>query len=287
MASASSPGAGLKATARGTESSATRLTGSAASAYNPCAFSFLRREAVKPTLSTWPWLLLAATVLFASDPVRAEVQDKTTSVSGVTVHYQVVLPNGYDPSKTYPAVLAFAGGPQTMETVEGTVERNWREQAERLGYIIIVPEAPEGELFFEAGARIFPAFIVKLLADYKVLDGKFHMAGVSNGGLSAFHIATLYPQYFWSVTGLPGYLLDTSPARVHTLAKMCINMYAGEMDTDWLGHERKQAAQFRALGYSVEFSEEKGQGHVMRTLEGDGAARLFRQFEQARHGCGK
>ena len=243
---------------------------------------------MKPTRSTWPWLLSSAVaVLFAGHSLGAEVQDKTKSVAGTAVHYQVVLPSGYDPAKTYPAVLAFPGGSQTMDSVEGTVERNWREQAERLGYIIIVPAAPDGELFFEAGAKIFPEFLAELLADYKVLDGKFHMAGVSNGGLSAFHIATLYPQYFWSVTGLPGYLLDTSPARLHTLAKMCISMFAGEMDTDWLAHEKRQAAQFRALGYSVEFSEEKGQGHVMRTLEGDGAARLFRQFEQARRGCGK
>jgi hypothetical protein len=68
---------------------------------------------------------------------------------------------------------------------------------------------------------------------------------------------------------------------------MCINMYAGERDTGWLESEKKQATQFRALGYAVELNEENGQGHVMRTLEGDGAARLFRQFEQARYGCGK
>lgn len=232
-------------------------------------------------------LLSAAAILLTSQCLFAEVLDKTKRIGGTTVHYQVVLPNSYDPAKTYPAVLAFPGGPQTMDTVEGTVERNWREQAERLGYIVIVPEAPDGELFFDGGDKVFPEFIVKLLGDFKVLDNKFHMAGVSNGGLSAFHIAALYPQYFWSVTGLPGYLIDATPARVHALAKMCINMYAGERDTGWLESEKKQATQFRALGYAVELNEENGQGHVMRTLEGDGAARLFRQFEQARYGCGK
>ncbi len=184
-------------------------------------------------------------------------------------------------------MLAFPGGPQTMDTVNGTVERNWREQAERLGYIVIVPAAPNGRLFFEEGAKVFPEFLMKILSDYKVLDNKFHIAGVSNGGLSAFHIAASYPQYFWSVTGLPGYLADANPARVRALAKMCINMYSGEMDTGWLESEKAQAAQFRAQGFVVEFSEEKGQGHVMRTLEGPGALRLFKQFEQARHGCGK
>jgi poly(3-hydroxybutyrate) depolymerase len=238
--------------------------------------------------SSWVLLIaIAVIVLVLSRSAGAEVVEKSKEIGATTVHYQVVLPNGYDPARAYPTVLAFPGGPQTMDTVDATVERNWRLLGERLSYIVIVPEAPNGELFFEGGAKVFPEFIVKLLADYKVLGNKFHIAGVSNGGLSAFHIAATYPQYFWSVTGLPGFLDEATPARVHALAKMCVNMYAGEEDTGWLDSEKKQAAQFRAQGFTVEFSEEKGQGHVMRTLDGEGAARLFKQFEQARHGCGK
>ncbi len=243
---------------------------------------------MEPCRPFWARLLFtAAAVMLAGHSLAAEVLDKVEDIAGTAIHYKVILPNGYNRAKAYPAVLAFPGGPQTMDTVDGTVERNWREQAERLGYIVIVPAAPNGRLFFEEGAKVFPEFVIKLLSDFKILDDKFHIAGVSNGGLSAFHIAASYPRYFWSVTGLPGYLPDASPVRVRALAKVCINMYAGEMDTDWLESEKAQAAQFRAQGFVVQFSVEKAQGHVMRTLEGPGAARLFKQFEQARHGCGK
>ena len=244
---------------------------------------------MKPRRSAWTrFLSTAATVILASGSLAAEVLGKTDNIAGTTVHYKVILPHGFNPAKTYPAVLAFPGGPQTMDTVEGTVERNWREQAERRGYIVIVPAAPNGQLFFEdGGTKVFPEFLTKLLSDFKIQDNKFYIAGVSNGGLSAFHVAASYPEYFLSVTGLPGYLLDATPERVRALAKMCINMYAGEMDMVWLKAEKAQAAQFRAQGLVVEFSEEKGQGHVMLTLEGPGAVRLFKQFEQARHGCGK
>jgi poly(3-hydroxybutyrate) depolymerase len=234
------------------------------------------------------FLFAAAATILASHSLAAEVLDKAENIAGTTVHYKLILPNGYDSAKAYPAVLAFPGGPQNMDTVEGTVEQNWREPAERLGYIVIVPAAPDGQLFFEdEGAKVFPEFLTKLLGNFKILDNKFHIAGVSNGGLSAFRIAASYPQYFWSVTGLPGYLLDATPARIRALAKLCINMYSGEMDTSWLESEKVQAAQFRAQGFTVEFNEEPGQGHVMRTLEGPAAARLFKQFEQARRGCGK
>jgi poly(3-hydroxybutyrate) depolymerase len=182
-------------------------------------------------------------------------------------------------------VLAFPGGPQTMSIVQSTVERNWRAQAERRGYIVVVPAAPDGELFFEEGARVFPEFITRLLADFKVDGGKFHIAGMSNGGLSAFHIAAMYPQYFLSVTGFPGYLLDPSAARVKALSGMCINMYAGELDPDWLSAMKEQSEQLRAQGYQVRFTVEAGQPHRLETLAGDGAARLFDQFDEARHGC--
>jgi predicted peptidase len=228
-----------------------------------------------------------AAMILAGQPMAAEVLDKTTEISGTKLDYKVVLPNGYDPAKAYPAILAFGGGSQTMDMVQATLRRNWLEQAETLGYIVILPAAPDGDLFFESGDRVFPAFIVKILGDYKIQQNKLHIAGVSNGGLSAFHIASLYPQYFWSVTGLPGFLDDPSPEHLRALSKLCIYMYAGEMDPGWLRSEQQQAARFRSEGYKVEFNEEKGEGHVMRTLDGKGAARLFKQFEQARQGCGK
>jgi len=240
----------------------------------------------------WNWVLRLLTFLLlilASQPLRASVLDKTAVVSGISLRYKVILPKGYDPTKAYPAVLAFPGGPQTMETVEGTLQGNWLDQAEQRGYIVVIPAAPDVGLFFEGGDKVFPAFLTKLLGDFKIQDNKFHIAGVSNGGLSAFHIAARYPQYFWSVTGLPGYLLDedATPEHVRALAKMCIYMYAGELDSRWPQKEEEQSAAFRAQKFTAQFSLEKGQGHVMRTLQGEGAARLFDQFEQARHaGCG-
>jgi poly(3-hydroxybutyrate) depolymerase len=223
--------------------------------------------------------------LIACQIASAEVLDKVKKVGGVDVHYKLILPKGYAPAKAYAAVLAFPGGPQTMRIVEGTVERNWRYQAEHGGYIVVVPAAPNGDLFFEEGARVFPKFITDLLGDFKVDGGKFHIAGVSNGGLSAFHIAATYPQYFLSVTGFPGYLLDPTAARVKALSGMCINMHAGELDPEWQSAMKQQSEQVRALGYKVRFTVEAHQPHILATLAGDRAARLFNQFDEARHGC--
>ena len=63
---------------------------------------------------------------------------------------------------------------------------------------------------------------------------------------------------------------------------MCINMFVGELDTRWAMSMQEQAEQFSQQGLTVRISVEKEQGHVMGTLEGPGAGRLFDQFEQAR-----
>jgi predicted esterase len=217
----------------------------------------------------------------------AEVLEKTAKIGKTTVQYKVVLPKNYDPTKAYPGVFAFPGGPQTIDMVDRIVRSNFQEQAEQRGYVVVMPAAPDGVLFFEGSEKIFPEFLTKLLADYKIQDNKFHMAGVSNGGISAFHVAAMYPQYFLSLVGFPGYLIDATPARVAALAKMCIYMHVGELDSGWREDMDKQSRQFKAKGFNVHFSVEKGEQHIIRALQGQGSARLFDEFEQSKSGCGK
>ena len=229
----------------------------------------------------------AVLLLLASSSLMAKVFDKSAEITGMTLHYKIALPQDFDAGKTYPAVLAFPPGSQTMDMVLTTLMQNWLPEADRRGYIVVVPAAPNGRPFAGDGARVFPEFIERLLHEYKIRDNKFHIAGMSNGGRSAFHIAAMYPQYFWSVTGSPGYLPDATPERVASLAKLCMYMHVGEMDASWRQEMLHQAAAFRTKGYTVRLTVEKNEGHVMRTLIGPGSARLFNQIEEARQGCGK
>jgi poly(3-hydroxybutyrate) depolymerase len=219
-------------------------------------------------------------------PARAEVQEKTTTVRGFAVHYKVVLPNGYDPAKTYSAIIALGGGPQTMNTVDGVLNRNLRAEAEKRGYIVVAPAAPDGQLFFEGGDRIFPDFLKQILSAYKIEGGKFHIAGPSNGGIAAMHVAAAHPQYFRSVTAFPGYLWEPTPAKLQALSKICVFMYVGEHDEYRWHDEMKREAEFlRSKGDIARYIVEKGQPHRLETLAGDHAARLFDGFEEARKGC--
>jgi predicted peptidase len=224
----------------------------------------------------------------AARSASAEVLDKSGSVAGVKVYYKLVLPLGFDPAKEYPAILVMGGGPQTMTTVDSTFNRNFRLEAERGGYSVGGGAAPPGELFFESGARIFPAFLKQILSEYKIRDGKFHVAGPSNGGIAAFHVAAQNPQYFLSVTAFPGYMWQPSDAKLIAISKMCVFMYVGESDEyRWHDEMRHEAEFLQARGTVARYTVEKGQPHRLETLAGANAGRLFDGFEETRKGCSR
>ena len=230
----------------------------------------------------------AAAALLCAQPLRAEVIERARDVAGMTVHYKVVLPDGYDPAKAYPGILAFGGGPQTMTTVDTILERNFRAEAEKRGYIVVAPAAPENQLFVWYGARIFPEFLQLILADYKIRDNKFHVAGPSNGGISSLHIAAAYPNYFLSVTAFPGYMWEPSAEKLKAIAKLCVFMYVGEHDRYMWNDEMEDEAEYlRSLGTVARFTVEKGQPHRLDTLAGENAKRLFDGFEETRKGCSR
>jgi predicted peptidase len=230
----------------------------------------------------------AALVIVLSQPLRAEVLEATKTVGGTTVHYKTVLPNGYDPAKAYPAILAFGGGPQTMNTVDNILNRNFRAEAEKRGYIVFAPTAPGGELFFEDGDRVFPEFLKMILAEYKIHNNMFHVAGPSNGGIAALHIAAAHPQYFRSATAFPGYMWRPSAAKLQAISKMCVFMYVGELDPYmWHGEMEKEAEFLRSKGTLARYNVEKGQPHRLETLAGANAGRLFDGFEETEKGCSK
>ena len=227
--------------------------------------------------------VVAALSLMVS-PAAADVIDQTATINGTRIEYKVIRPRNFDPAKTYPAVLAFPPGDQSMDMVMVGVDYNYRAEAERRGYLVIEPAAPGGVSFVRGGDRIFPRFIDKLLADYKVQDNKFNVIGQSNGGRAAFKIAADYPQHFLSVSGFPGRLEGATPDKLDALAKMCVHMFVGEHDSGWLEESRDQAAALRARGAKVTLAIEKGQEHVLSTVANEGAARLFDQFDAARQG---
>jgi predicted esterase len=223
-----------------------------------------------------------AALLTVAGAAGASTSEKVGTFNGVTVHYKIVLPNGYDGSREYPVILTFPPGGQDMRLVDNRLQANWRSEAEHRGYVVISPAAPDGQLFFEQGSRVFPAFIDQILKDFKVRDGKLIVTGASNGGLSAFFVATHYPKYARVVIGYPGLLPESGAKDVDALKGMCVFMHVGGEDAGWKDEMQAQSRLLERSGVNVKFSIEPGQQHMIQTLSGDGAKRLFDEIESCK-----
>jgi poly(3-hydroxybutyrate) depolymerase len=224
-------------------------------------------------------LLVLFATLMISRTASAEMIDKTGLFGGLKLTYKVVLPPGYDAAQTYPVILVFTGGPQSLQMAERTLSVDWRQEAERRRYIVISPGTPNGALFFEGADRVFPAFLDQILRDYRVRGGKLHVAGHSNGGLSAFHVAALYPRYFATLTGYPGLLDAGDVSRAAALKPLCIFMHVGDMDDGWRRAMQEQSDNLARQGYRMRFTVEKNQVHRLDAPALNLSPRLFDQIE--------
>lgn len=213
-------------------------------------------------------LLVFATQALAQ-PVPAAWHDLPLQ-DGSTLSYKLGLPDGFDGAQTYPVLLALPPGPQTREMVEASWVRYWASQASERGWVVVSPAAPPGRTFYDGAEALLPELICHVRATYNIEHDRLHLAGVSNGGRSAFRVATLSPHEFLSLTVLPGYPPTADDeARLNVLRHLPVSMYAGGADTHWVERMEHTADRLRALGTDVTTTVFPGEGHTPPSMDGD------------------
>ncbi len=210
--------------------------------------------------------------------VRAEA---VTLAAGVTISYTIVLPPNYSADQPYPLLLALPPGSQTPNMVAAGLDSYWQAGALANGWVVVSPVAPGGQLFFQGAETYLPAFLETIAQRYPPEGDKFHLSGISNGGLSAFRIAGSHPERFHSLLVLPGY--PPTPADEANLAQLLtipVAMYVGANDSGWLRPMRETAAILNNQGGTVTLEIVPDEGHFIRSLIGGEA--LFVQLESFR-----
>lgn len=116
----------------------------------------------------------------------------------------VQLPSEYSTDRPYPMLIAVSRGGMT---VEQTLEW-WSLQANRHGYILVVPELyPAQEAVYHASAddhRRITGLIRSLKSNFHVADDRVFVAGHGIGGEAAMDIASAQPSMFAGVISLGG-----------------------------------------------------------------------------------
>ncbi|MEZ4662578.1 MAG: hypothetical protein R2911_33925 [Caldilineaceae bacterium] len=203
-----------------------------------------------------------------------------TLQNGTEIEYAIVLPDKFDESQIYPILLALPPGGQTRDMVDAGLGY-WADGAMAHGWIVLSPTAPNGELFFMGSEQLIPEFLQLTAARYKPEGGQYHLAGISNGGISAFRIAGLHPQLFHSIIAAPGYAYSDEDKQMLTrLTNIPIALFVGENDTGWVTAMQETTATINQLGGFAALEIVPNEGHVIRSL-GDGV-KLYGLLESFR-----
>lgn len=228
--------------------------------------------------------LCAIAMLASPIAAQAEMESLTTTVDGKKMRYKVVLPDNFDETKQYPTILAFAGGRQDMNRVTIDLNAYWKDEAEKRGYIVISPEAIGSRLYFEDGADYIPEFMEQMKAQYPIDTENMHIAGVSNGGQSAFHIAGMMAGEFRSVMALPGFFpklsVNLTNDNYAAMRKSCYTIFTGSRDRPYKDEAAAQTSKLRPLMINISHVVEDREEHLMASLQGKNSYRLFDRLEE-------
>ncbi|MFK7802590.1 MAG: hypothetical protein AB8G95_13230 [Anaerolineae bacterium] len=197
----------------------------------------------------------------------------TISVNDSDIDYATLLPPDYDPSKTYPLLIALPPGGQDRRMVDAGLDGFWKVGA-LYDFIIVSPAKPADSNYMSEGSLLLPAFVDHLHNTFNI-DGKPHLGGVSNGGISTFKAGLERPDLYQSLTVLPGYA-RTSSGDPKTLADLKITIYVGANDGQWVTNSRATNDWLVNAGHTdTQLEIFADEGHIIQPLNGDGAGKIF------------
>ncbi len=187
---------------------------------------------------------------------------------GKALEYEVVMPERVSPTGVYPALLLLPPGQQDAQMVMFAA-RYVEPECRSRGWVVVSPRAPEGVVFYKGSEKHLPALLTDVQRHVRVEGGRWHVAGVSNGGISAFRFALDRPDLVRSVMTMPGYPLPVDEARLGALKGIPIRMYVGSDDrVEWTDAAKRALELGKAAGLDVSLDVRPGQPHRIANLEG-------------------
>lgn len=186
-------------------------------------------------------------------------------LKGSSLEYALILPDHFDKTKPYPVLLALPPGDQSERMVEAGLNLYWQAEAKRRGWVVVSPAATEGKSFYTGAEKELPVLLDEISKAVVFEGGKAHLAGISNGGLSAYRVITEYPRRFLSLTVLPGIPPDDRAAMaLDRLKGIPVAAFVGGEDSEWLRGSRETKRKLDRLGIENTLEVVPGEGHVIR-----------------------
>ena len=229
--------------------------------------------------------LLLASGLSSSPPGQGTFQQRTLALGPDAYRYQVFLPVGWQPQKSWPVVLFLHGNGergddgwrQTLVGIGPAIRRN----PERIPAIVVLPQCRRGMWWTHTRmARLALAALEAAVRDFGGDSTRIFLTGISMGGYGTWSLAAKHPGKFAALAPICGGVVPPAGVKVpedHPPVEFSPDPYRsmavriGQTPV-WIFHgtddprvpvseSRRMAGALRALGKPVRFSEYAGVGH--------------------------
>ncbi len=201
-----------------------------------------------------PLLALVVVLLFgpmslaqdtpAATPDRTEILNLS---AGKTIELDYYLPNGFNPQRPYPVMLA----PGDFFLQDDPAAFGW-----------VVIQAGIGDPRFSTDNA--NAVLDHLTTKVVPRGGKFHMMEYSANSSGVFRIVAALRNRFAGILTTPGHPRQRS--EYDAVKQLKIRFIVGERDGYWLLEAKKAHAQFQKLGTDTEIEIVENGGHVLKHL---------------------
>jgi predicted esterase len=209
-------------------------------------------------------LLLCGPVAFgAPDRQLREVKID----AGTTIRYSIVAPENLDPKTPAPVLLLLPPGTQDFQMMSAALSLFDDATLKDKPWVIVCPEAPDKTTFFSGAEKHIPALMADIESRVTVEGARYHLVGISNGGVSAFRIAINDPSRVASITTLPGYPHPTDAPKLDKIKSIPVRMHVGSDDSlNWVDSARRTETELKRLGGNVRLNIAMTEGHMIRSL---------------------
>ena len=175
--------------------------------------------------------------------------------------YRVYVPTTFDPSKTYPLIVALHG----MNGDENGMFTNYgdgiiKREAEARGYIVVCPKGRAPTSMYRGDAeKDVVDVLAEMKRDYKIDANRVYLMGHSMGGYGTWSVAMAYPDVFAAIAPISG---GGTPAGLTKIAHIPEFVVHGDTDpTVNVSQSRAMVEAAKKLGIELQYVEVPGGTH--------------------------
>jgi predicted peptidase len=208
--------------------------------------------------------------------------DRTASLGSRDFRYQVYVPRGYEPNRSWPLILFLHGsgerGEDGLRQTQVGLAAAIRRHVERFPAVVVFPQVPADQSWQTPKmASLAIMTLRRTMREFRIHPGRRYLTGISMGGTGVWSIGVRHPGLFAALVPVCGGLQfpamaggpPESPANVALCAELAAHIgdapvwifHGAEDPVVPVGYARQMAQALETRASPVRYTEFPQEGH--------------------------